>query len=479
MMHLHKKNVLNVDLKDFFDSFNFGRVRGFFIANNNFQLDPNIATVIAQIACYDNKLPQGSPCSPVITNLITHSLDIRLASLAKTSSCTYSRYADDITFSTREKIFPARLMAETEEGYFPGQRLKNEIRRAGFELNNNKTRIQYKDSRQDVTGLVVNKKPNIKSEYWRTVKSQCHSLFKSGIFTKNINGTLVPGNLFELEGQLNFIDQVDFYNRLRQKPPLSPEYILAKYGSDTDKLLSGRERTFSRFLYYRWFYGNQQPTILCEGKTDNVYLKSAISRLSAFYPRLAKQKTATESYKLSVSFLNYTRRTRFLLQLFGGASYLKFFIESFDNHFKFYKAPIPGSPVIIVLDNDDGPKDICSYLVNNKVKQLYPETLAVKDLRKADFVHVIHNLYVVFTPRGADDENTDIEDLFTKETLGEIVSGKKFSRKNDSKTEYGKEVFAKKVVLAKKASIDFSGFQALLVRISNCIEHYEYIKAKK
>jgi hypothetical protein len=149
------------------------------------------------------------------------------------------------------------------------------------------------------------------------------------------------------------------------------------------------------------------------------------------------------------------------------------------NQVKFYKAPIPGSPVIIVLDNDDGPKDICSYLVNNKVKQLYPETLAVKDLRKADFVHVIHNLYVVFTPRGADDENTDIEDLFTKETLGEIVSGKKFSRKNDSKTEYGKEVFAKKVVLAKKASIDFSGFQALLVRISNCIEHYEYIKAKK
>ncbi|WP_434120444.1 reverse transcriptase domain-containing protein [Pseudomonas fortuita] len=83
VMHLSQKNVLNIDLKDFFESFNFGRVRGFFIANKNFQLDPAVATVIAQIACYDNKLPQGSPCSPVITNLITHSLDIRLASLAK------------------------------------------------------------------------------------------------------------------------------------------------------------------------------------------------------------------------------------------------------------------------------------------------------------------------------------------------------------------------------------------------------------
>ncbi len=64
MMHLNQKNVLNIDLKDFFDSFNFGRVRGFFIKNKNFELDPHIATIIAQIACYDNKLPQGSPCSP-------------------------------------------------------------------------------------------------------------------------------------------------------------------------------------------------------------------------------------------------------------------------------------------------------------------------------------------------------------------------------------------------------------------------------
>ena len=112
MMHFHKKNVLNVDLENFFDSFNFGRVRGFFITNRNFCLNPDIATAIAQIACHDNKLPQGSPCSPVITNLITHVLDIRLAALAASHSCTYSRYADDLTFSTREKLFPPQIMKE-------------------------------------------------------------------------------------------------------------------------------------------------------------------------------------------------------------------------------------------------------------------------------------------------------------------------------------------------------------------------------
>lgn len=121
MMHIGKKNVLNIDLQNFFDSFNFGRVRGFFIKNNNFQLDPHIATVIAQIACYDNKLPQGSPCSPVITNLISHSLDIQLASLAKKYKCTYTRYADDITFSTRKSDFPIQLMKQDCNDYIPGR----------------------------------------------------------------------------------------------------------------------------------------------------------------------------------------------------------------------------------------------------------------------------------------------------------------------------------------------------------------------
>lgn len=481
MKHLHKKNVLNVDLKDFFDSFNFGRVRGFFIKNNNFKLDPNIATVIAQIACHENKLPQGSPCSPVISNLITHSLDIRLASLAKANSCTYSRYADDITFSTREKIFPPRLMVETEQGYIPSKRFKSEIRRAGFGLNENKTRIQYKNSRQEVTGLVVNKKPNVKSEYWRTVKSQCHSLFKSGKFTKIIDGTEVDGNIFELEGQLNFIDQVDYHNRLRQKAPLNPEYQPAKLGNSTRKLLNGRERTFSRFLFYRWFYSNSQPTIICEGKTDNVYLKSAISRLATSFPSLVKLKTAAEPYKLLVSFFNYTKRTRFLLQLYGGTSYLKAFIMEYDTNFKIYeKAPAPTNPVIIVLDNDSGFNDIEAYLVNDKLAQPYPTTIKKekKEIRNAEFVHVVHNLYVVTIPIGNTAKETAIEDLFKHETLREELSGKKFNKNNsyNKETEYGKEYFAKKVVLAKKASIDFSGFNELLERIEKCIDHYHSIK---
>lgn len=265
LMHLNQKNVLNIDLCDFFDSFNFGRVRGFFIKNRDFKLCPEIATVIAQIACYENKLPQGSPCSPVITNLITHALDIRLASLARKHSCTYSRYADDITISSSKNTFPTHIMRQDEGKYIPSKSLKNEIKRAGFSINDAKTRIQYKDSRQDVTGLIVNKKPNVKKEYWRTVRSQCYTLFKTGNFYKITSDGEVAGNINELEGQLNFIDQVDRFNRARQKEPINNEYAIANYGINTLPFLSGREKTFRHFLYYRAFYGNTRPTILCEG----------------------------------------------------------------------------------------------------------------------------------------------------------------------------------------------------------------------
>ena len=101
--------MFNLDIEDYFPSFNFGRVRGFFIRNRHFGLHPSAATLIAQIACFENRLPQGSPCSPVIADLISHLLDVKLAQLAKQHGATYSRYADDLTFSTRKKDFPDAL----------------------------------------------------------------------------------------------------------------------------------------------------------------------------------------------------------------------------------------------------------------------------------------------------------------------------------------------------------------------------------
>lgn len=479
IVHLNKKNVLNIDLSNFFDSFNFGRVRGFFIKNRKFQLDPHIATVIAQIACLNNKLPQGSPCSPVITNLISHPLDIRLASLAKKYSCSYSRYADDITISTQKSVFPNQIMMQEENGeYLAGKKLTHEITRAGFSINEKKTRIQYKNSRQDVTGLIVNKKPNVKKEYWRTVKSQCHSLFHEGTFTKKTTGGEVVGNINELEGQLNFIDQVDRFNRARDKPPLDHSYQLASHGIKTEPLRSGREKTFSKFIYYRNFYGNTKPTILCEGKTDNVYLKSAICMLVGIYPSLAEAKTSSTAYKLLVHFVRYSKRTRFLLSLYGGSSYLNYFVSKFDSNYKFYKAPTPQHPVILIMDNDLGSLGTLGQLKRINSATSHPTTLAKNDFLSSDFIHVIHNLYIVLTPINTLGEQPDIESLFDNPTRL-IKHQKKFfntADKRDKDVDLSKDAFAKHIVKAQKNTINFAGFKPLLDRIVAAISHYDAIK---
>ncbi|EAW26968.1 RNA-directed DNA polymerase (Reverse transcriptase) [Alteromonadales bacterium TW-7] len=481
MMHVGKKNVLNIDLNDFFDCFNFGRVRGFFIKNENFKLDQHIATVIAQISCFDNKLPQGSPCSPVITNLITHSLDIRLASLAKKHKCTYTRYADDITFSTRLSEFPAQIMWHDSTTYRAGKALRKEISRSGFSINNSKTRIQYKDSRQNVTGLVVNKKPNIKQEYWRLVRAKCNKLFKTGKFTVVEDGEKKDGNISELEGQLNFIDQVDHYNRMRQKPPLSTDYSHNRVGRGTRSILNGREKTFSKFLFFRLFYGNQKPTILCEGKTDNIYLKSAISELSQSYPQLSSSKG--DDYELLVRFVKYTKRTRFLLELFGGADYLRGFIDNFEKNTKAYAKITPEHPVIIFLDNDEGPNNIVKLLRDKgfqKKINLVPPTLDKSEgIRKANFIHVVENLYIIFTPLTPDGKETDIEYFFDDKTrLMKHPNGKCFNtlQKRDSKVDLSKDAFSTHIIKEKKKQIDFNGLRPLLDSVVNAIDHYNSVK---
>lgn len=469
-VHKNQKYVLNIDLSNFFDSFNFGRVRGFFIKNRNFELDPHIATVLANIACFNNKLPQGSPCSPVITNLITHSLDIRLASLAKKNSCSYSRYADDITISTRKAVFPNQIMEQHENGkYLAGKKLTHEITRAGFSINEKKTRIQHQYSKQDVTGLTVNKKLNVKKIYWRTVRSQCYQLFCTGTFYKTTYKGREQGNINELEGQLNFIDQVDHFNRIRKTyNKNNPNWKREKNGNS-----NSRERLFGRFLFFRSFYGNSQPTILCEGKTDIIYLKSAIRMLVTDFPNLARENPKNGDYELLISFIKKSNRTKFFMGLpkDGGHVCLKTFVSNFDKNSRDYTAPSPQYPVIIVLDNDKGFDDFTKVI--NAAKTGSNE-LQKKDYRNKKFIHVIRNLYVVLTPLNEEREYSDIESLFDDNTRLIKHNGRCFntvSNRNDN-TDLSKINFANHIIHKQKTSINFNGFKCLLNRIRGAIGHY-------
>lgn len=305
--HRNRKIILNTDIEDFFGSFNFGRVRGFFLKNRNFSLSENIATTIAQIACYNNALPQGSPCSPVISNLICHSMDVRLAKLAKRHSLYYTRYADDLTFSTNKRTLPSEIAIENGSRYEIGSVFQREIHRSGFSINHNKTRVNFKDSRQVVTGLTVNKKINTHRNYWRLERSKCHYLFMTGDIPDDGSSTDLASKINRLHGRLNFIDTMDRHNRVNlskiEQHLIShksingilkediEEILLGKENgknSRTKKKLNSREETFSKFLFYKNFYNNQKPLIILEGKTDNIYIGCALERLFSHYKDLIK-----------------------------------------------------------------------------------------------------------------------------------------------------------------------------------------------
>ncbi len=141
--HVGKELVINLDLKDFFPSITYNQVYRIFayLGYTN-----EVSHLLTQICTNkDNVLPQGSPASPVISNIISLKLDKRLSGLAGAYNCDYSRYADDITFSGSKgikKMLPLVMEIITEEG---------------FEVNEEKLRLQYCFQRQEVTGLVVNK----------------------------------------------------------------------------------------------------------------------------------------------------------------------------------------------------------------------------------------------------------------------------------------------------------------------------------
>ncbi len=183
--HVKSRYVFNIDLEHFFPSIHFGRVRGMFMAYP-YNLDDKVATVLAQICClrHNKGLPQGSPTSPIISNMLCAKMDSQLRSLAQKHHCHYTRYADDITFSTSRRNFPAALAVvifkEEEKNVEVGSDLREIIDGNGFRINKRKTRLQTKNKRQEVTGLTTNEFVNVNRKFIRQIRAMLHAWDKYG-----------------------------------------------------------------------------------------------------------------------------------------------------------------------------------------------------------------------------------------------------------------------------------------------------------
>ncbi len=459
-IHRNKRFVLNLDLNDFFDSFHFGRVVGYFEKNRHFRFSYEVAVTIAQLVCYNGKLPQGAPTSPIITNLICQPMDYHILNLAKKYKLDYTRYADDLTFSTNNHLF----LDDYDE--FMSE-LSEEIQNMGFSINPAKTRLRYRDSRQEVTGLVVNKRISVPSKFYRETRAMAHELYTTGSF--NIGG--IPATLNQLEGRFSFIDQVEHYNNKHDNQ---------KHLANT---LSGRERQYQAFLFYKYFFANEKPIILTEGKTDILYIKAALMHMYQDYPVLIS-RAEDGKFTFHISFLKRSERWKYFFNIQSdGADTFKYLYCCFCNqsndaapnyleYFTRLTGAAPKSQTILLLDNE----------LNNKSKNAKPlqkfcKAIGLRDSEKNElqsnyYIQLVEQskLYLLTNPLVAGKTESEIEDLFTVETLSHEIRGRAFSRddKVDLSKHYGKNEFSK-YVFSNYQTIDFSGFKPLLDALSKIV----------
>ena len=225
-VHRNQRYVFNIDLANFFPSIHTGRVRGLFIAKP-YNLPYKVAYTIAQISCHKDRdkdgLPQGAPISPIISNMICNKMDSQLQRLAQKHKCYYTRYADDITFSTSLRQFPSEI-AFYEDGLLSvGEALQSILDANAFEINNNKIRLQTSNQRQEVTGLVVNKFPNVRRKYVRQIRAMLHDWKTTDLKTaqKKYNSRYRNKHRFPDKPEISFRDvvrgKIEFLGMVRGK----------------------------------------------------------------------------------------------------------------------------------------------------------------------------------------------------------------------------------------------------------------------
>lgn len=381
-----------------------------------------------------------------LANLIFQILDMRILKIAQTYRLDYTRYADDLTFSTNDRSF-----LEHYERFLKS--VTAELGRGGFAVNQKKTRLQFRDSRQEVTGLVVNQKIHVSQEYYKQTRAMAHHMYTQG--SCMLNGTPMP--LAQLEGRFSYIDQLERYNNRIDR---------AKHSAN---VLNARERQYQAFLFYKYFFANEKPLILTEGKTDILYLRAAMKALQKDYPKLI-----TVDKDGGVSFhISFFRRSKRWQYFFGmspdGADAMKTIYQYFvsgrntPNYMSYFSnlcGHPPRHPVVFLYDNETASDRPLKTFLKKEGKTIDRVRL------QADLYAQLlpkSNLYLLTNPLVSGKAECEIEDLFDAKTLGHTINGRSFSRADDYGKEktYGKDLFSK-YVLANFRTIDFSNFRPLL-----------------
>ena len=225
--HVQRKVVIRLDLEDFFAAVGAGRIYGIFrtcgypepvahvltalvtnavpaavraaaAAPEAAERRPAYRRLLAHLA--HPHLPQGAPTSPALANLAAFSLDRRLAGLASAAGLAYSRYADDLAFSS----VSARPTQATN-------RLVDSVtaiaRDEDFRVNPWKTSVQRAGRRQWVAAVVVNQRPNVERRQYDLLKATLHNAARHGPAAQNRDNH--PDFRAHLRGRIAWVDHLN------------------------------------------------------------------------------------------------------------------------------------------------------------------------------------------------------------------------------------------------------------------------------
>ncbi len=213
--HVGALVVINLDLQDFFPSISYQRVKGIFCSLGYAEAVATILGLICTepeiiqveldsrsyyIAQTERHLPQGAPSSPALTNILCRRLDRRLSGLASSRGFTYTRYADDLTFST---LNPEKLR---DIGNIL-QSVSSIVVHEGLTVHPEKTRVLRNSQQQEVTGVVVNQKLNVDRTILQKFRATLYQIEKDGLAGKTWgNGGDL---LMSIEGFANYVAMVN------------------------------------------------------------------------------------------------------------------------------------------------------------------------------------------------------------------------------------------------------------------------------
>jgi RNA-directed DNA polymerase len=317
--HRRQEWVLRIDLTEFFPTIHFGRVRGLFLAPP-FDFGPEAATLLAQICCHEHKLPQGAPTSPVISNMICRAMDREISRLAVRERCYFTRYADDLTFSTDRTSFPTSLAYLEGTKAQAGTALEAMITQGGFAINEDKTRLVRRSQRQRVTGLVVNRQLNVPRDYIRELRTLFYIWDRYGINDAEASllrvrqpnqppGVPVSPFLQAIQGKVQYVGSVKGWHD-PVYVSLADRLALLDAGFST---IRSNQQARSRELSGG---GTARELLVCtEGETDVMHLKAAMAYFHAHgdyqdLKLLFDEQSAFNSDSALVAHLRALPRTR-------------------------------------------------------------------------------------------------------------------------------------------------------------------------